>query len=262
MTSSAAHDEPFTASARFVASLRLAVLLTAQAAAVAVLHRLGDVPWLALPRTAWGAWVAAGPVVDVVAGVARVVALALAWWLFASTALYSAGRFAGAARLARVAGALAPGAVRRVADRAVAATVAVALWGGPTAAIAAPAPVVAATQALPAPPGWPGVPAPAPAPVPVRPPEVAPPPPAPEPARSSAAQPGAEVPPASGQVHAVVQGESLWSIAADVVEARSGSPDDRAVATYWVRVVDAAAPVLRSGDPDVIHPGEQVPLPP
>jgi nucleoid-associated protein YgaU len=65
--------------------------------------------------------------------------------------------------------------------------------------------------------------------------------------------------------HAVVAGESLWTIARDhLAKARSGAdePTTREVAAYWLRVVEANRNHLRSGDPDLIYPGERTVLPP
>jgi len=64
----------------------------------------------------------------------------------------------------------------------------------------------------------------------------------------------------------VVRGDNLWAIArAHLSEARSGGsgePTNREVADYWMRVVDANRHGLRSGDPDLIYPGEEITLPP
>lgn len=65
--------------------------------------------------------------------------------------------------------------------------------------------------------------------------------------------------------HAVVAGENLWTIARDhLVKARGGAdePTTREVAAYWLRVVEANRNHLRSGDPDLIYPGERTVLPP
>jgi nucleoid-associated protein YgaU len=56
-------------------------------------------------------------------------------------------------------------------------------------------------------------------------------------------------------VHVVAAGESLWTIAA----ARVAPGAD--VAPYWARVVDANRQSLRSGNPNLIYPGEVVELP-
>jgi nucleoid-associated protein YgaU len=65
--------------------------------------------------------------------------------------------------------------------------------------------------------------------------------------------------------HVVVAGENLWTIARDhLAEARGGAdePTTREVAAYWLRVVEANRNRLRSGDPDLIYPGERIVLPP
>jgi hypothetical protein len=67
------------------------------------------------------------------------------------------------------------------------------------------------------------------------------------------------------QRHRVARGDNLWAIARDhLATARgggSGEPTNREVAAYWVRVVEANRDGLRSGDPDLIYPGEEITLP-
>lgn len=58
-------------------------------------------------------------------------------------------------------------------------------------------------------------------------------------------------------------GDHLWSISGEhlaIVLDRAPTPEEHA--RYWVHVIDAARPVIRSGDPDLIYPGEEIPLPP
>lgn len=58
-------------------------------------------------------------------------------------------------------------------------------------------------------------------------------------------------------------GDHLWSISGEhlaIVLDRAPTPDEHA--RYWVLVIEASHPVIRSGDPDLIYPGEEVPLPP
>lgn len=58
-------------------------------------------------------------------------------------------------------------------------------------------------------------------------------------------------------------GDHLWKIASEhltIVLDRQPTRDEHA--RYWVEVIDAARPIIRSGDPDLIYPGEQIPLPP
>ena len=53
-----------------------------------------------------------------------------------------------------------------------------------------------------------------------------------------------------------------WKIAVEVVSAETGAKNKRAVASYWAELVRAATPHLRSGDPNLIYPGEEIDLPP
>jgi hypothetical protein len=68
------------------------------------------------------------------------------------------------------------------------------------------------------------------------------------------------------QPYQVASGDNLWAIArAHLSKARSGGsgePTNREVADYWVRVVEANLHGLRSGNPDLIYPGEEITLPP
>lgn len=60
--------------------------------------------------------------------------------------------------------------------------------------------------------------------------------------------------------HVIVQrGDHLWKISAKHLGEDSPESD---VAPYWRRVVLVNTPRLRSGDPDLIYPGETVELPP
>ena len=61
--------------------------------------------------------------------------------------------------------------------------------------------------------------------------------------------------------HVVVPGDNLWIIAERHLEQVTGRSDvsDQRVATYWVVVIEANQ--VRSGDPDLIYPGEVIVLP-
>lgn len=86
------------------------------------------------------------------------------------------------------------------------------------------------------------------------------------------AQPGAsagEVPGATGDVmsgtsddvHVVAAGENLWVIARQHLSADEGrAPTDREVHARWLQLIQHNRDVLRSGDPDVIFPGERLRL--
>lgn len=56
----------------------------------------------------------------------------------------------------------------------------------------------------------------------------------------------------------VEPGDHLWKIS----EQHLGESGSTEVAPYWRRVVVLNEPTLRSGDPDLIYPGETIRLPP
>src|SRR5690348_6377446 len=221
-------------------------LLAVESLAVLVLGRLGSIHFLRTPGidvAAWGRWLMTTPPEDAAAGVARAVATVAAWWLLVSTATYLLARLSSVPSAARTVGWCTPAAVRRVVDWAVVLSLAVMLAGG-SAALAAGTPP----------------PVPIPLPDPVSAPTAAP---APEPS----AQPPPEPPPRAGgsegaaEFHLVRTGECLWTIAADRLRRDAApAPSDRIV-RYWHAVVTDARPRLRSGNPDLIFPGESVPLP-
>ena len=64
--------------------------------------------------------------------------------------------------------------------------------------------------------------------------------------------------------HVVVPGDNLWIIAERHLEQVTGQSDlsDQEVANYWVVVIEANRSRVRSGDPDLIYPGEVIVLPP
>ena len=66
--------------------------------------------------------------------------------------------------------------------------------------------------------------------------------------------------------HDVVPGDNLWDIsAAHLARVKGVAPPDVSnseVHAYWVRVIDANRASLRSGEPNLIYPGERVELPP
>ncbi|MEX0698532.1 MAG: hypothetical protein WD895_06150 [Acidimicrobiia bacterium] len=66
-----------------------------------------------------------------------------------------------------------------------------------------------------------------------------------------------------GPVTVVVEkGDHLWSISADhLEEGLTRLPSDSEITPYWRDVIEANRDQLRSGDPDLIYPGETVVLP-
>jgi nucleoid-associated protein YgaU len=71
-------------------------------------------------------------------------------------------------------------------------------------------------------------------------------------------EPGAEMV-VVNQMVVVEKGDHLWKISARHLS--EVDPDSR-IAPYWRSVVDLNQPRLRSGDPDLIYPGELIELPP
>jgi nucleoid-associated protein YgaU len=67
---------------------------------------------------------------------------------------------------------------------------------------------------------------------------------------------------ASGNAHVVVRHDNLWSIAAARLEHAGSAADDAAIARYWHRVITRNETRLRSGNPNLIFPGEVIWLPP
>jgi len=215
------------------------------------------------------------PLEDVLAAGLRSLALLAAWWLALSTTAYL---LAVAARLPGLVAAVRPfalPAVRRVVDRALAGALAVSTLAAPLVGATAepdlgPPPSTAA--AVPTAPAFPPLPA------------VADPPPGPDattlpaardapapipfppgaPANDSAPAgrpPGGEAAATASRV-VVAAGDSLWLLAERRLAGVLGrTPTDPEVASYWVLVVESNRDGLRSGDPDLIYPGEVVVLP-
>ncbi len=121
-----------------------------------------------------------------------------------------------------------------------------------TATTAAPAPTVPAPTSTPRPTTvYPSTTAPTPAPPDTA--EVAPEP------EATPADPGEGI----ATTHEVVMGEHFWAIAASHLETlRPGeSPSNAEVARYWRRLINANADSIRSGNPNLIFPGEKLILP-
>jgi hypothetical protein len=266
----------------------LVLLVAGEVIAVVALHRLGAVDGFAIPRHDLGRWLQQSNSEDVLLAGVRLVGLVAAWWLLGSTLLYVAARVARLHGAARAFGWATLPAVRRWVDRAAAVSIvaATALGVGRPAA-ADPPPTTSPASA----PVVVGVDHRDPASVPSRPPSGvrtgqavdAPPPPtvpptgttSPPPTTTPLVPPTAPPPvvpvapppaPAAGSTHTVTGGEHLWSIAAAHVARASGrsstdlSPAD--IAPYWLRVVELNRQRLRSGNPNLVYPGEVVELPP
>jgi hypothetical protein len=212
---------------------RLVALIAVEVGALQALSRSGSLAFLRTPGinpSAWRLWLASTPPQDAVAAVLRLVATGCAWWLAATTGLYLAARLARIPALVRALGWTTPRAVRRLIDRALALSV-IASLAGSTAAFAggappAPLPVVSVTTQ------------PVPLPIPTL------------------------VPPAPLDRHTVQWGDNLWTIAAGHLADSGVTRSNGQIAPYWRELVQDNRASLRSGNPDLIFPGESVVLPP
>ena len=245
------------------AVLSLCALVAAEGAAVILLHRLGSLPGLAV---GWGdpaRWLAVTASEDVLLAVCRLAALACAVWLLGGTLLYTLAKALRIPAAVRAVEWAAVPAVRRIADRAVAVALATSSVMGAGAGgawadgPAPPPPAVASFAATTSTVGY----RPVPAGVPdlgglllEREPQGMPTPVA-----------AAPLPPPPDQ-HVVVRGDDLWSVAQDRLAASLGVAPAQVgpaqVAGYWRALVQANAATLRSGDPDLLLPGEVLILPP
>ena len=67
---------------------------------------------------------------------------------------------------------------------------------------------------------------------------------------------------AIGVTVVVESGDHLWKISDRHLQATMGhNPTSREILPYWRKVIETNRPTLRSGDPDLIYPGEVVRLP-
>ena len=249
-----------------ISLLRLFGLISMEIGLLDALYRLESLPFLRTPGAdppAWRLWLASTPPQDAVAAVLRLAATAAAWWLLATTGLYLAARLTRVPAMVRALEWTTPRAVRRLIDRAVALSVIASLAGG-TAAFAGggnpPAPVVAAVGRqpgiLPLPVTGPGAqpqPSPEPFPVPL--------PPAASVPERSALREGATQPGPPNR-YTVQRGDSLWTIAANHLADSGVTRSNGRIAPYWKELIQENRGGLRSGNPDLIFPGETVTLPP
>ena len=238
-------------------------------AAITVLHGLGNHRWLQVPWNELPAWIETAPVEDVVAALLRSVALVIAYWIAGSTVIYTAARLTKMPALVRATARTTLPQIRRVVDRAIAVPVT-------TAALSAPlSPALGADLAnqAPTPPETivyqisdQGVPIPqnleSPESTLIVPPGVDGAGYTPRPAGGVNMGQDLGVP-AEAISYQVVAGDNLWTIAAHHLTAVSTEQDVDVAETvvYWRRVIEANTPRLRSGDPNLIYPGETIVLP-
>ena len=239
-------------------------------AAVVALHRLGSLDWLRIEFSDLDGWARRTRVEDAFAAVLRYVALVGAYWLAISSAAYLLARLSGITRLIDATALLTLPAVRRVTDRLVIGTIAVSTLAGPAIAVSSQLsdppvvgvvdPITARLDAGDAEPSEDFIDLSTLdeseleqlMPLPPQPSEVDDP-----------------APPASLTIRAdahleviVTEGDHLWALAERRVSEMLGRPAaDHEIAPYWREVI-SSNPELRSGNPDIIYPGEVIVLPP
>ena len=204
----------------------------------------------------------------------RLVGLAAGYWLVASTVAYLVAVMSGAARALRVVRWATFPPMRRLADLVAARTL--------VAALAFPAPLASAVDPgyLPVPAGDPPPPqsTTSSAPNTTAGPDTFPsatslPPttnapavsdPRPEKQASPPVPPRAEPAMSLAAMEVVVQpGDNMWDLAAARLAVVLGrDPTSREIVPYWTRMIEENQSRIRSGDPDLIFPGELLVLPP
>lgn len=261
----------------------LVALVSLEVAALLALHHLGSYEVAAVEWGDISGWLAQTPPEDALVAVVRLAALALAWWLTASTVIYvlaSATRIPGLVRGVRWA-TVAP--VRRMIDRALATTIVVSSTFVTTGvALASPAIRHAVVVELDQPNGGsPGPRSPVYQPLPAGDgeqfgyeptpagtsstgPTSTTVPSAPSPS-TIPLHPTDEVPAGTSPTTYVVRPrDNLWTIAKNHL-AESRGPDEDLhigdVQNLWLQIIEANNHHLRSGDPNLIVPGEVVQLP-
>lgn len=231
--------------------IRDAAVLGACLAAAAYLRRLGSEPWAHVDLNGPLLWLARTPAEDVISALLRLAALGACWWVAGTFLAALLVRAVGWRPAIRVVDRVAPRLVRRLAQRLTGgALLATSILGPAVPAVAVGAGTPPATAEVFVPPGVGTDRAPGPTPQP-------------HPSLDTSAPP----PGLSGEERRVRvrTGDHLWGIARAEVARRRGvdplSVDPAEVAGYWQRVVQANAEHLRSGDPDLLFPGEEVLLP-
>lgn len=219
---------------RIKAVMKLAIWIALVAVAVVGLHALAGV----FPASA--VWLSTSPEVALGAA-ARLLGLAAGYWLLGSTSVYVLGRVVRFPAAAKAVDWATLPWVRRIADRLTARAL--------VRVLATPLPLLELVTPgyVPVPSGEPTTAAPS--------------------GRTSVTTTPVTAPSdeshGAGMVEVVVQpGDHMWSLASTrLAQATGRAPTNSEVSPYWRRVVEANRDRIRSGDPDLIFPGEVLILP-
>lgn len=209
------------------------------------LLRLGRLDWMAVDWSDPLTWLATTDIEVALAALARLAGIALLAWIALTTVVYAAARLAG------VAGGsiewLSIGPFRRAIDALLAGCLALGSMAPAAAQVEpGPEPAPVATSQETVDPRYIPVPAGSP------------------PAAEDADPPKPAEAAGAGEARVVVErGDHLWKLAEERLEEAWGrSPSDAEIAPYWRQVIEANRERIRSGDPDLIFPGEEIVLPP
>lgn len=226
---------------------KVLLLVLLEVGSLGALHGARDWSWLRLPQSDPIGWLAVNPPLDTLAALIRPMAMLAGVWMLLSTLLYAAALVSRSRISPRLARLTAP-VVRRVLEGTLAVGVSTLIAAGHPAALAAETPLPHLQESAGDRPG----------------------------ARPAAAvvferlgRAGAEggQPPEgwhdgeAAATYVVRRGDHLWSIAAGRVRDELASTDNAALARYWRRLIVVNRDRLRSGDPDLIFPGETIVLP-
>lgn len=206
------------------------------------LWMLGDNPSLTVDWADPARWLATAPATQAVGAIARLIGLGIVAWVTIGSIVYLGVRLSGA-RASKLDW-LSIGPIRRAVDTLMAGALVVTTMA-PGAALAADPTSISQPTAESIDPGYIPIPAGSVA-------DDAPePPPAP-----------VEAAPVSETSVVVAPGDHLWKLSERHLENLLGrTPTDAEVAPYWVEVIEANRDSIRSGDPDLIYPGEVIVLP-
>lgn len=239
---------------------RLVGLLGAEIALVAGLHGLSRTRAFAVGWSEWTGGLDDAAFEDAVGSIVLLVALGLGYWLLLSTVGYLGASFSRRPAMVGRARWITLPSIRRLVNRAVALSVAASTLAGSVAPAAAD--VTGSHSAVRVtvevhgrgqlgPPGvedgdLQGVPTDV-----IVPPHL---------------RPALPAVPLDGSVEhrvTVRRGDHLWSLSERHLQQVLGMPHpgEPAVARYWARVIDVNRAIIRSGDPDLIYPGEVITLP-
>lgn len=209
-------------------------ILVVEGGALVVLYRgsLPSVDWSDVAR-----WLDATPPEDAILAIVRAVALVGTWYLVATTLLVTLASVTRIPALVRGVRIVSLPGLRRAIEGVAAASLAVAPLANAVPAFASTPAQTAAPLELPA-----YTPRPA------------------GDAEEYAPTPAGDLVEQHQDVHLVVPGESLWSIAEDAIPLET-SERPAAIDAYWRALLELNTSTLRSGDPNLIYPGEVIRLP-